>query len=551
MSRTGRAIGRVGQELTALLVVLGLFCGPALVSARQQRSKAPASNPALQSSPELLDPSAVEPPPAGEPGAPDYAALTRQLEAAYRQTPTPELLYKLGIFTQLLGRSIESQDLMRRYLADPLTGPGAAGWQQAERIVALPRPPSGEVQVVADEEGLLLIDGRLAGALPLALPLLVPVGKHVISLEMPDKTMKGTVEVLDGRGAEMRFNRASGAVVVTLPPAVIVLAEYVGAAAPPELMRRLEETTEKAIQRAHLASYGKAAALRRKPKLAGCLTTLTCQAQLAVQTDVDYVLALRLERRMSAPEYMLNLQLIDAAVEDVAATATFSCALCTPEQLTAQLGSTLQRLLKDGPGRPHGTLLLRSEPPGAEVRKGERVLGQTPYEHAAYVGTQELTLHRPDYAPETVRIVVQEGKKATAEVALSLVEPTPATLVPPPVSPQAPPPPPRRRPLWRLVTGGVAVGLGLLLAGYGVSGLVIDGQCVSPPEPPAINCRDRFDTLPTGAELVGAGAALSVAGVVLLALPPSGGGSTQAPLTPTPVAPVPPTVTGLGYTLSF
>ncbi len=540
---------RVGQELAALLVVLGLLCGPALASARQHRSKSSLPATALQLSAELLNPSALEPPPAGEPGALDYAALTRQLEAAYRQAPTPELLYKLGIFAQLLGRSIESQDLMRRYLADPLTVPGAAGWQEAEHIVALPRLPSGEVQVVADEEGLLLVDGRLVGALPLALPLLIPVGKHLISLEMPDKTMKGTVEVLDGRGAEMRFNRASGAVVVTLPPAVIVLAEYAGAAAPPELMRRVEETTEKAIQRAHLASYGKAAALRRRPQLAGCLTTLACQAKLAVQTDADYVLALRLERRMSTAEYVLNLQLIDAEVEDVAASATESCARCTAEQLTTQLGNILQRLFKEGPGRPHGSLLVRSEPPGAEVRKGDRVLGQTPYEHAAYVGAQELTVHRPDYAPETVRIVVQEGKKATADVALAYVEPSPAALLSPKVSSDPPLPRPRKRPRWRLITGGVAVGVGLLLAGYGLSGLVIDGQCVSPPDPPAINCRDRFDTLAIGAGLVGTGAALSVAGVVLLALPPSGGGSSQAPLTATPA--VPPTVTGLGYRLLF
>ena len=101
-----------------------------------------------------------------------------------------------------------------------------------------------------------------------------------------------------------------------------------------------------------------------------------------------------------------------------------------------------------------------------------------------------------------------------------------------------------RRPRWRLVTGGLALGIGLALAGLGVSGVVIDGDCVSPAEPPILHCRERFDTLGKGGALLGVGAALSLTGGVLLALPPR---ASQQPLSPQSQV----TTTGTGITFSY
>lgn len=549
MNHTGhRRSAWVQQQLALLLSVLTILCVPAAAFARKHRSREKAASSASEKSAQAsrppsgpLNPSDIEPPPAGEQGAPDYEALSRQLEGIYRQAPNPELLYQMGVLAKLLGKGIEAQDLMRRYLADPLTQPTSEGREEAERVVALPRPACGEVQVVADQEGLILVDGKVVGVLPLAVPLLVPVGQHVVALEMRDKTMKGKVKVLDGRGVEMRFSRESGAVVVTLPPSVIVLAEYLGAPPPPiEIQRRLAQAAEQAIQKARLAIYGKDAALRRAPKLADCLTTLACQAQLAIRSEVDYVLPLRVERRALPDEYALSMRLIDAEVEAVAATMQDGCKGCGSEQLTGTMTSAVQRLLKAGHGRPRGTLIIQSDPPGAEVRLGEQVLGRTPFDHAAFIGSYELTVQKQDYATETVRIVVQDGKKAKSLVSLSFREPAPAPLIEPPVGSGKP-----SRPRWRLVTGGVALGVGLLLTGFGISGIAIDDRCVSDPEPPAIKCRDRFDTLTIGAGLVGAGAGLSIAGAVLLAIP----GPAAAPAAKVSQAQIGPGA--LGLALSF
>ncbi|WP_146140509.1 hypothetical protein, partial [Haliangium sp. UPWRP_2] len=163
-SRAGWLLG-----LGLVLSCLGLFLPMA-------SGKGKASRPRPVAAPALVErPSDHEPPPAGEAGGPDYAALSRQVEGAYRATPAPELLYELGVLQNLAGQRVETHDLMRRFLADPLIAPGTRGFGEAELILSLPRPPAGEVQVLADDEGLLLADGRVVGALPLSLPLLLPV----------------------------------------------------------------------------------------------------------------------------------------------------------------------------------------------------------------------------------------------------------------------------------------------------------------------------------------------------------------------------------------
>jgi len=467
-------------------------------------------------------PSRIEPPPMGEPGAPDLVGLLHTLEGEYRHSPSPELLYELGVLASLTGRVVEAQDLMRRFLADPLSVPGSPGWADAEAALAGARPPAGEVQVSADDEGLVQVDERWIGALPLPLPLLLPVGRHQIVVEMHGKTMRTRVDVKDGRTVALRFNRESGAVVATLPPAVILVPYTTGLPNRADLGRRIEETTAKALQKARLAWYDRGAALRKEPQLLDCLSTLECQAQLARRSDVEYTLPLSLSFAAlpTGDEYTARLSLVDAEVGAVAAERTFSCPRCTVEQLLGQLSDVLSQLIKAGAGRARGTLSIASTPAGAVVREGERRLGQTPFEHSAFVGPHALTLSLPGHQTEQLTLSVVDGKRATAQVMLA---PTPVALPPVVVASPAAPPPSLRRPIWRWAVGGIAVGLGLGLVGVGTSGIAIDGQCVSPPELPVINCRDRFDTLGKGAVLLGVGAGLSLAGVIILALPPRRG----------------------------
>ncbi|MFO0579218.1 MAG: hypothetical protein U1A78_34895 [Polyangia bacterium] len=78
------------------------------------------------------------------------------------------------------------------------------------------------------------------------------------------------------------------------------------------------------------------------------------------------------------------------------------------------------------------------------------------------------------------------------------------------------------RPLWRLVTGGIALGGGILMGAFGISALSHNGRCADQPAPTDENlCMERFGTLGVGSGFVGTGAALAVGGTILLALPGS------------------------------
>lgn len=97
-----------------------------------------------------------------------------------------------------------------------------------------------------------------------------------------------------------------------------------------------------------------------------------------------------------------------------------------------------------------------------------------------------------------------------------------ALTAPPVVLAPPPPPAPPRRPLWRLLTGSVLLGGGLVTAGFGVSGLAVAGQCVWPLQEGSLlaDCTHEYDTRGVGAGLLVGGVAVAAAGALLIALPP-------------------------------
>ncbi|HNN92024.1 MAG TPA: hypothetical protein PKI03_07140, partial [Pseudomonadota bacterium] len=120
----------------------------------------------------------------------DPGAAGRALSQAYAASPSPQGLFLLGRLAQAEGRTLDAHDLMRRFLADPdldrdsdsatsppagaatappspapatpnpapSTPPGpapaatgvAADIKEAERILALPRPPAGTLNILGE-----------------------------------------------------------------------------------------------------------------------------------------------------------------------------------------------------------------------------------------------------------------------------------------------------------------------------------------------------------------------------------------------------------------
>ncbi len=119
---------------------------------------------------------------------------------------------------------------------------------------------------------------------------------------------------------------------------------------------------------------------------------------------------------------------------------------------------------------------------------------------ASFSGPHEIVLDKPGFSPVSTTLRAVRGEMASLLAPLASPpaikveaepEPEPAELKPPPavvptlVEREYRPP----RPRWRLALGGVALGLGLVAAGFGVSALTQEGACADEvPMPAYENC---------------------------------------------------------------
>ena len=466
--------------------------------------------------------------------AKDVGGARRALEQAYRLAATPEVLFLLGRLAEAEGRTLEAHDLMRRFLIDPARLPDEAAVAEAQRVVKGARPASGQIVVLGAPGSLVSVDDRLLGSVPLTQPLLVSPGEHRLSLQLGSRRLESPVLIQAGRSFEVRFTKASGAVLITLLPAVLWVTEQVGV--PEEAQNPLADAAEQAARSANQTLLTAEAALAQAPELRDCLTTVECRQKLARKNEVDYVLSLGAQYKLAAaavaqpdstrppsPEpaapvpgsWQLTLSLWHVELATPAATTTATCERCSAEQAAAALKPAAAKLLAEGLRRGHGSLTVTSEPAAAALLLDGAEVGTTPCKQAVWAGSYELELRRPEFAPEKRSVEVGDGQKA--EVAVTLLPlggPAQSLVTALPV-----PPPPPRRPLWRLASGGALLGAGIVLLGVGGRAASLVGQCAS------YNlfgiCTDAYDTAAPAAGLIVTGSLAVAAGVVLLALPPT------------------------------
>ncbi|MFO0573110.1 MAG: hypothetical protein U1A78_03860 [Polyangia bacterium] len=142
-------------------------------------------------------------------GAKDLGGARRALEQSLRVAAGPEALFLLGQLAVAEGRLGFAHDLMRRFLHEQSGEPEGPQQKEAQKILQQPAGPLGEVAVLGARNAVVAVDDRLVGVLPLALPLLLPVGTHRVTVELSGQRVEEQVRVLPGQLAEMRFNPAS------------------------------------------------------------------------------------------------------------------------------------------------------------------------------------------------------------------------------------------------------------------------------------------------------------------------------------------------------
>ena len=445
----------------------------------------------------------------------DYRAAQTVLTAAYRKSPGPEILFALGKVAAAQGRGVAARDLLRRYLQETSGDSESPNQKEAQQLVEKAIEASGEVEVLGARGALVLVDDQPVGVLPLPLPLLLPLGSHRVTVELGEQRVEEQIKTLSGQTAQMRFNQRTAVVVVSLPPAIVLLPEGGADAA---AHKRVAQALQQAAVKEKQAVVTREQAVAQAPKLAGCLDKLSCQLDLLTQNEAPYALRVRLTGAQAAGSPILELQLIDSGAGAVAATATPSCGECTIEQTAAAAAAALGPLLQQAASRGRGSVELSSQPSAAEVYlAGERV-GVTPYRASRFVGSYPLVLRKEGYSPYQTSLAVAAGQTASVNAVLLAAaagepEPAPAGLE---NTPSARPEKPRR-PLWRLITGALLIGGGATVAGFGVGALAINGQCDLEGAPG--RCLARYNTLVPGALLVGGGALLIAGGITLAAIP--------------------------------
>lgn len=450
----------------------------------------------------------------------DLAAARTALEGAFRQIPGPEGLLWLGRLAEAEGRTDAAADLMRRYLADPARIPDEAAAKEAEAVAARISLRSGSVSPLGAPGAMVLVDGRLAGALPLSTPLQLTAGEHTLTLELPGRSLETPVPVQTGRLIEVRFNRGSGEVLLSLQPALLLFAETrglkpaagtQGTAGPASIaasaVRAAIDEAARAVQRTVVVSE---ALTDVPPELKDCLQTAPCQRRLAQAAKIDYVLRQKLVAE--GPRWDIELSLYHVEVPLAAARRKARCDSCTEAQAAQRLRTEADRLLKEGLGRARTTLTVTTDPADSLVTIGEDEAAPAPIEMAVWAGALRVAARAPGRQAITRELEIQAGQPLTVNLEL------PAELGPTP--PKQTGPLQRRlvqdpRPRWRLALGGVALGAGALLVGLGAAGVVKDGECV----PDATPCRQLYDTAGAGGGGIAVGLALMIGGGVLVAIP--------------------------------
>lgn len=516
-------VRKLGLQLV-LQLVLSLLGGlPQLLSGR-------AAIPAAQAQPRRADAAATA---ASQPHISraqaaieqkDWRLATTSLTQAFAIKRRADVLYYLGLVALGQQRVLEAQDLMRRYLADPARIPDETAVAEAQRVISLTRPPSGQVVVLGEAGALLWIDDRLVGDLPLSHPLLLAPGDHRVALSYKTARQESPVLVQNGRVLEMRFKRGTGAVLISLRPAVLFAVAYKGIKG--DAQNLLHDAAEQGAQAQQQALLDIEAALLVEPSLGECRTTLRCQRELARKNQLEHSLDVSISRREAPANdgpWQLAVRLFHTEVEQPAAVSKKDCAACTPEQAAQLLKEATREVLAQGLQRHPATLSIESVPDGAEVLVDGAAIGKTPFSQQRFSGAVALTLRKPGFVPEERRIEVGDGESVPVHVEL-----TPEPSAQPKAAPPRPTLPPRR-PRWRLAVGGILLGAGVVIGGFGVSGLYVDGKCYSAAG--IHSCTNllepQYHSGTLGGALLGTGLGLSLIGSGMIAWPPSRSRNTK------------------------
>lgn len=121
-------------------------------------------------------------------GAGDYQGALDEFLAAYETSPHFAVLYNVGQAYISLERPVEAVDALERYLAEGRDRLPAERVARIEQQIAAERAQIAELRISIDAESASIeVDGTRVGSSPLAAPLRVAAGTHLVLVEAPGR----------------------------------------------------------------------------------------------------------------------------------------------------------------------------------------------------------------------------------------------------------------------------------------------------------------------------------------------------------------------------
>jgi hypothetical protein len=115
----------------------------------------------------------------------DNAAALAEFKRAYELIPNPLVLYNLGLVYAAMNRPVEAVDALDRFLGSGSSAVAGEPARRARQVRAEQVTRIAELQVETNKPATIEIDGVEAGHTPLASPLRIISGSHVVSAEAP------------------------------------------------------------------------------------------------------------------------------------------------------------------------------------------------------------------------------------------------------------------------------------------------------------------------------------------------------------------------------
>ena len=292
--------------------------------------------------------------------AKDFPKAQRSFEQAYWFRSTPDLLYLLGQVADAQGQNVTALDFFRRYLESGSQSTDEATTEALRKRIQEVPATSSEVTISGHGGGLLSVDGRLLGVLPLHRALLLTPGPHRFKIEWKGAHFESDPLLIpESRTAELHLTPGTaGSLIAVLTLNSFAVLKLSSTDLPPEQHKTVEESITTAARNEHTVFLPDAKLrelLQAEPQ--GCLDDTPCLDRIASKAEIRYVVRVALSGQQSAPTVAAAAELVDVASGLAAGRIEENL---PRDSLGPQTVALIRRLFQTALGRPRGMLHIES-----------------------------------------------------------------------------------------------------------------------------------------------------------------------------------------------